>query len=288
MKFLDNLDFLVVTGSRLYGYNNEDSDRDEIGFCITPLEFFLGRKNFKQKTPTQAELDLGNDRLIYSSSKFITLLLKSDTRCLEMLFANNENILAKNEIAQMLIDNRDLFVSKQIYHKFKGYANGEWRKVKGTQLIVKKRSKTEEEIVADIRKTFSLSKIHMDEVVYHLFAEHKKEEVKITRKLGAKRKADIAKYGYSVKNAAHVIRLLNEGIEILETGKLKFPLSLDLVSTLVDIRNGKVSLQYVEEMYELLLMRLEVANSDSKLPEKISEKEVDALQFAMHKKALKL
>ena len=49
--------------------------------------------------------------------------MKGAPNVLEILFSNPENILYCDEkIGKMLLDNRDMFLSKRIYYSFKGYA----------------------------------------------------------------------------------------------------------------------------------------------------------------------
>jgi predicted nucleotidyltransferase len=75
-------------------------------------------------------------------------------------------------------------------------------------------------------------------------------------------------HGYDVKAAMHVIRLLNEGIELMRTGFITLPRpERDL---LVTIRTGKYgSLERVLNLANTLFRDLEEAQKASQLPDKV-------------------
>ena len=43
-----NTILLCLTGSRLYGIDNADSDYDYKGICIPPVKYFFGTSSFEQ------------------------------------------------------------------------------------------------------------------------------------------------------------------------------------------------------------------------------------------------
>lgn len=277
----------VMIGSHLYGYATEKSDYDFLGFCCPNLEYILGMKNFfKHLVPTEKQLEAGEDRSIFSALRFFQQLAKPETRTMEILFAPENKIVHCTELGQKVIDNRDIFLSKKLYRRFWGYATSEWRKVKGTALVPIKRTQTEESIIDSIRTTFSPEKAEMDEIISSLYRNRDREEVPITRKLGATRKEDIKKYGYSVKNAAHTLRLLHEGAELLETGRITFPLPDDLISLLIKIRTGEPSLSEIEPLYETALMRLEKAKESSQLPDNVNLDNINELLLEISIKSI--
>ena len=80
------------------------------------------------------------------------------------------------------------------------------------------------------------------------------------------------KFGYDVKAAMHVIRLLNECKEILGSGKITLPRpERDL---LIRIRTGKFSLDKVLDMANHLFAECEEAEQKSALPDRIDRKAV--------------
>jgi predicted nucleotidyltransferase len=74
------------------------------------------------------------------------------------------------------------------------------------------------------------------------------------------------KFGYDIKAGSHLIRLVSEGIEVLETGDLNvYRPEREL---LTDIKLGKYTFEQVMEMYKELDARLLLAYEKSELPEK--------------------
>lgn len=116
-KLKDNIVFLVVAGSHGYGLNTEESDLDIRGISMGTPDSILGMESF------DIFEDKNTDTVIYSMKRFAELAMKGAPNVLEILFSNPENILYCDEkIGKMLLDNRDMFLSKRIYYSFKGYA----------------------------------------------------------------------------------------------------------------------------------------------------------------------
>jgi hypothetical protein len=86
----------------------------------------------------------------------------------------------------------------------------------------------------------------------------------------------IGDYGYDIKAAMHVIRLLNEGIELMRFGTITLPRpEKDL---LVTIRTGKYgSLDRVLELANSLFAELEKAEAQSDLPETVDRLKISQL-----------
>lgn len=126
----DNLILKVLTGSNLYGTNIRGvSDLDYIGVCIPNKEYILGTEKFEQFIDRTNAPDSGkrntsedSDCTIYSLPKFIHLLTMNNPTILETMYARENNIIFCNQFGQMLLDNRDLFLSLKIKHTYGGYA----------------------------------------------------------------------------------------------------------------------------------------------------------------------
>ncbi len=70
----------------------------------------------------------------------------------------------------------------------------------------------------------------------------------VTGKTGAKRKAELKQYGYSPKMAMNSIRILQEGNELMEFGKITLP--RPNAELLLEIKTGKVSVKDIGWTYE--------------------------------------
>lgn len=130
----DNLILLGLSGSRLYGTYNEDSDYDYVGVAIPPKKYILGFSNLEQ---VDSFIQPGNgnytyldntDSKIYSISKFFHLAIKNNPNILEVLYFPDYLVLTDK--GQKLIEHRHYFLSTKVVHSYSGYAYAQLRKVK--------------------------------------------------------------------------------------------------------------------------------------------------------------
>ena len=82
--------------------------------------------------------------------------------------------------------------------------------------------------------------------------------------MGAKRKAIVDKFGYDLKNAAHLIRLLRMGAEFLKDGELY--VYRDDASQLLEIKRGEWTLEQVKAESDKWFALAEQAYLNSNLP----------------------
>lgn len=130
----DRIILLAPTGSAAYGTATENSDEDYKGVCIPPIDYYLGLeafneynntggKNFKN---TKGDVDVS----ILHINKFVKDAMSGVPNNLEILFLEPEDYLVYKPIGKELVDNRHLFLSKQVKNKFGGYANSQIQKLK--------------------------------------------------------------------------------------------------------------------------------------------------------------
>jgi len=103
--------------------NNPDSidDIDIMGVSVAPENVYMGLKKFEQKEVKYKEWD----SVVYEIKKFFSLLLKQNPNVLGLLWLQHQNYIHKAPAGQCIIDNRNLFISKEAYHSFSGYAHGQ-------------------------------------------------------------------------------------------------------------------------------------------------------------------
>ena len=86
----------------------------------------------------------------------------------------------------------------------------------------------------------------------------------------------IGVHGYDIKAAMHVIRLLNEGIELMRSGTITLPRPEK--ELLITIRTGNYgSLERVLSLANTLFGELEKAEAGSGLPEKVDRTRISKL-----------
>ena len=126
---------LSLTGSRLYGIDNPESDYDYKGICIPPVQYFFGDSHFEQLDsfvdPDCLYPVLTNtDSQIYNLKKYIHLALLNNPNILELLWVAPEHYIVRTELADRLIALRELFLSTKVYHSYSGYAISQIKRVK--------------------------------------------------------------------------------------------------------------------------------------------------------------
>jgi predicted nucleotidyltransferase len=84
--------------------------------------------------------------------------------------------------------------------------------------------------------------------------------------MGQKRKDLKAKFGYDVKNAAHLVRLMTMAIETLETGRMEVRRPPMEAKRLIHIKQGGWTLEQVKHEAEALFDRAVTALHNTKLP----------------------
>lgn len=205
---------------------NSIDDKDIMGVYIAPKEHYLG---FGKRDVYEKFYNM-YDCVFYEVRKFVSLLLKSNPNVLGLLWLSPQYYIYKTEEGQLLIDNRELFVSKQAFLSFNGYAWGQF---------------------------------------------HRMTHYKFEGYMGEKRKQLVDKYGYDIKNAVHLIRLLEMGIEYLTEGKLYVERSN--ATKLLSIKQGEWTLEEVKKEAERLFTLTQEAYIKSPLPAEPKRNEAEQL-----------
>ena len=116
-----------IRGSHLYGLNNEDSDIDTSGVYVCTRDELFGCFGYKPQVT-----DSRHDNTWYEIGELIRLLLKSNPTVLESLFVPKDKVIGDiHPLMQMVIDNRNQFISKQCFNPFFGYAKSQIEKARG-------------------------------------------------------------------------------------------------------------------------------------------------------------
>lgn len=131
LKVLADCNFDLIDHTILLGYRGsivhgtyvpkKVDDKDIIGICIPPKEYYFGLQRFEQYEKFEGEWDA----VIYSLQKYIRLLLKNNPNVMSLLWLEDKHYIHKTVYGQMLIENRYIFSSKLAYKSFCGYAYGQ-------------------------------------------------------------------------------------------------------------------------------------------------------------------
>jgi hypothetical protein len=122
---------------------------------------------------------------------------------------------------------------------------------------------------ADVRQALDMER------KYRAAMRHYKSFLKWKNERNPKRKEFEDKYGFDVKNASHLIRLMRTGCEVLETGNLivRRPDAEDLLA----IRRGERSYESILEEAKILEIKIEklYKENPANLPHKVNTKVLD-------------
>lgn len=119
------------------------------------------------------------------------------------------------------------------------------------------------------------------------FAYSQIEKLKAKNSNGTGRQDLIEKFNFDTKFAAHAVRLLSKAVEILETGK--FETWCSNASHLLDIRNGKYTLEQILLEVEGLQNRLEhLYTTSTKIPYAPDYDRINKWLMSFNEKALAL
>lgn len=122
----------------------------------------------------------------------------------------------------------------------------------------------EGQMLIDARKLFVTKKIYYAFTGYAYGQRKRMTHFEKRGYMGEKRKALVAKYGYDIKNASHLIRLLHMGIEFLKEGELH--VYRHDAPMLIQIKTGQWTLDQVKAEADNLFKRAEAAYDECKFP----------------------
>jgi predicted nucleotidyltransferase len=117
--------YLLIRGSHAYGTNIETSDTDYAGVFIQSEEDILGNKYVEQIN------DDKNDTVIYEIRRFLELLGSNNPTVLELLNTPDDCVIYKDPIFDLVLNNREKFISKVCAKSLGGYAKQQISKAKG-------------------------------------------------------------------------------------------------------------------------------------------------------------
>lgn len=230
-----NIQYEVIMGSFAYGVSGDASDCDIVAFGIPPKHFIFphlkgyiigfGKQPEKFETWQQhgiidKDTNKEYDICVYNIVKFFQLCMENNPNMLDGLFVPQRCILHCTPAAQILRDNRKVFLHKGAAIKCKAYAYSQLSKAK-TKFQISKQ-------IYDFEEYHKINHdISLEEVVdlcknYEYDIEYQKylKNLKILFDGGHQRAIQVRKTGMDLKFLYHVVRLLNEAEQILIEGDL--------------------------------------------------------------------
>lgn len=219
--------------------------------------------------------------VVYDIRKFVSLAANSNPNIIDVLFCRDDEIRVCSDIGRKLRENRELFISQKVKDAYLGYAlsnlkrirtHREWllnppsAKPKRSDFGLSEHNKalSEEHLRAlefMINSGFDFSLLGVSEsILEELHNERKYQKAKIywdqfqnwKKTRNEARSALEEKYLYDTKHAAHLVRLLRMGKEIMLTGCVNVWRGGIDSDELLAIRNGVMKyddlLQYADDV----------------------------------------
>ncbi|MDH5178311.1 MAG: nucleotidyltransferase domain-containing protein [Gammaproteobacteria bacterium] len=238
------MQYEVIMGSMAYGVSTDVSDMDVYGFCIPLRDYVFPHlrgeiEGFSTPGPRFEQFQMHHimdntalggkgreyDLAIYSIIKYFRLCMENNPNMIDSLFVPQRCVLFATDIGDMVRESRRLFLHKGAWHKFKGYAFAQMRKLK-------------------------------------------------TKQPQGKRKGMIEEFGYDVKFAYHVVRLLDEVEQIMTEGDIDLERNREQLKS---IRDGDWSIDRIEQHFADKEKSLESLYTSCHLPYKPDEGKIQTL-----------
>ncbi|MDL4839631.1 DNA polymerase beta superfamily protein [Aquibacillus rhizosphaerae] len=295
----ENTIYHIISGSTAYGLATEKSDIDEKAFVILPIEYILQLdKDWETETFHSPDIEF------HSLKKALLLLRAQNPTMLETLFVLDSFIIKQTEYGKKLRDNRHLFLSKQCFHTFGGYARDQLMLIKNglkrtskqdynshlentlNTMHTEKKSKYPllEKGELKINQVYrnNLGKVNVDYTVnfnnipitqLNSVVSELSGTIKNSNKRNNRDRKPTDKL---FKHAMHLIRLLLMGIELLESGNLTVYREKNR-DFLLSVRNQNFTWQEIFDITDDLFIQLASAKTNSQLPEKVNSNQIDKL-----------
>jgi len=198
--------FQCVAGSRAFGTSGPDSDEDLRGIVIAPQELLYSPFwSFSGHDEHSDERDL----VLYELRKFMKLAAVSNPSIIELLWIPKDCLRVTTHWSDMLMQRRRDFLSIAAKSRFIGYASQQLHKLRLKRDYMK--NPPEER---PVREDFPNSKS------YKQAADKWRSFVAWRDGRSSTRQELEERFGYDTKHAAHLVRLLRMGWEIVTEGSV--------------------------------------------------------------------
>lgn len=116
--------FKVLCGSHAHGTNIPESDEDYKGVYLQSPESILERGY-------QEQVEVSKDECYYELKRFVELCCTNNPTMLEVLFTPVDCIVYKHDVFDLILKDKEKFLSKSCKYSFGGYAQSQIQKASG-------------------------------------------------------------------------------------------------------------------------------------------------------------
>lgn len=96
-------------------------DKDIMGVCVPPKNYYLGMDTFEQCATWVDEYDI----VIYEIKKYLRLMCKCNPNVMSLLWLQPNHYVKLTPLGRIIIESRTLFSTKNAYASFCGYAKSQ-------------------------------------------------------------------------------------------------------------------------------------------------------------------
>jgi predicted nucleotidyltransferase len=272
----------TVWGSRAFGTAGPDSDLDVRGVCIPPPRYLLGLSSFEQYEDRAGEV------VIYGLAKFARLALANNPNMLDILWADEEDVLYVDDYGEALRAARGLFLSRRVAQTYAGYADDQLKRMETHYRWLHSppdHQPTPPEFgAAPHPKGGFRFPDTQQERAYRAALKHWQNYQGWRANRHPQRAALEALHGYDTKHAAHLLRLYRMGIEILRQQVVR--VRRPDAAWLREVLGGRYSYDELMALVADLRGDLAEAAAASALPAEPDAAAVEALVVNLHRASL--
>lgn len=285
----NNVHLEVAMGSVAYGCSTNTSDVDLYGLAIPPKYIIFphtsghvpgfGRvpqafSQFQQHGVVQASTKKEYDLSIFNIVRYFQLCMENNPNVIDSLFVPRRCVLHSTVIGEHVRESRKMFLHKGSWHKFKGYAFSQMHKMNNKSLLEWVRFC--DDIGLDYYAGEEALRRRPKAYCSSLVLDRGLALIRAIDQGGkrSKRLKSIGEFGFDVKFAYHVVRLLNEVEQILTEGDLDLERNREQLKA---IRRGEWSLEDVTKYFADKERELEALYTRSELRHSPDEEAIKEL-----------
>ena len=294
----DNQILKVRVGSHLFGTDTPESDLDYEGIFMPSKSMLFGLASCREVDLGKASKDESGrntsdavDYKIREYRTFVRLALQNNPNILNILFTNRENVIFSDDFGRRLLGRAMLFPHKEGLKRFMGYAISQLKKMSIKPDNYSAFKSAEERLSAyhsseilvyvakmepDIFKDGGVGKhIQVGDIFFErgLKVSRALSMVKGRLERASSRSKMWEDHGFDCKFASNLIQILEEGIELADTGMIQFPLRCRKI--ILAIKRGEYTKEAVEDMASGLESDLRTWMGKTELPSKPRFEEVE-------------
>lgn len=116
----------AIVGSQAYGTNTASSDIDYKGVYAQSIDDLISF-NYKE------QIEVSKDECYFEVRRFLQLLQSANPTMLELLYMPQECIIEKHPAFDIILENREKFLTQKCLQSFGGYAIAQISKAKGLE-----------------------------------------------------------------------------------------------------------------------------------------------------------